>query len=143
MGIRSIFICGLALILFGSCTKGPDNRIAEPQITASVEGNVVFGGIGFWNPTGIRVRCGDREIILDSTGNFFFKDVNLAAKLATVTAEMNGKLIMTKSFVPNANHNYVRIELWPDIFSNRTISTASDYNSGIDFGQIFHVLISS
>ncbi|HKC37411.1 MAG TPA: hypothetical protein VKB95_15150 [Chitinophagaceae bacterium] len=144
MRIRLFFICGLAIAFFGSCTKGPEQKVTDyTPLISSVEGNVVSGELGLWNPTGILVRCGNRVITLDSSGNFFFKDISLDAKVATVTVVKNGNTIMTKSFVPNDHHNYVRIEIWDFISTGRIVSTASDYNTGIEYGNIFNAQIPS
>jgi len=140
MKIRSFFAYTLAIFLF-SCTKDPSDRVTEiKQITSSIEGNVILGQSIPWDPAAILIKCANRETTMDSSGGFFFKDISLNSKIETITVFFKGKHVMSKSFVPNEQHIYVRIEMWPEVFSGRVISTGSDYNS-IEYGQTFHVQI--
>jgi len=144
MRIQSLLIYTLTLVFISSCSKGPDtnnNRVTETQLISSIEGNIMLGQAIPFNPSVTRIKCGNQETTMDSSGGFFFKDISLNAKIATITVFFNGKYVMSKSFVPNGQHNYVRIEMWPEVFSGSFIPTANDYNSGSRWGNVFQVQV--
>ena len=120
--IRFIPVFFLALTLFNSCKKGPDDDIPNvpdqtPDFVTKVTASVVSGFVVDQNNdpvVGATVKAGSTSTLTDKYGYFEFRNVSVIKDAAVVTVEYAGYFKGIKTFIAAENKGaFFRIKLLP------------------------------